>query len=108
MKVLKGAVQTGRNKSLLRNVLVVTQFSSAIFLIVATLFAVKQLNFMESKDPGFNKDQILTLSLNRITFRKYDVLKQDLLQSALISVISINPASCSSEQDPGAILPEHV
>jgi len=104
VKVLKGAIQTGRNKSLLRNVLVVAQFSSAIFLIVATLFAVRQLNFMESKDPGFNKDQILTLSLNRITFKKYDILKQDLLQNSLISGVTAAQDQLGSHLDQSGIL----
>jgi putative ABC transport system permease protein len=39
IKVLKGAPEAGNRKSGFRNVLVVTQFSAAIFLIIATLFA---------------------------------------------------------------------
>jgi putative ABC transport system permease protein len=38
VKVLKGSAQTGKNKSLLRNILVVAQFSTAIFLMIATFF----------------------------------------------------------------------
>lgn len=104
VKVLKGAIQTGRNKSLLRNVLVVAQFSSAIFLIVATLFAVKQLTFMEKKDPGFNKEQVLTLSLNRITFKKYGAFKQDLLQSSLVSGVTAAQDQLGSHLDQSGIL----
>lgn len=87
-KVLKGSPQTGRNRSLFRNVLVVGQFSAAIFLIIATLFALKQLNFMQKKDPGFNKDQVMIIPLNSRTFTKYETLKQQLLSNSLVTGVS--------------------
>jgi putative ABC transport system permease protein len=88
VKVLKGSVQTGRNKSLLRNILVIAQFSSAIFLMIATIFAVKQLNYMQSKDPGFTRDQVVTIPLDGVTYKKYDLLKQELLSNTLISGVT--------------------
>ena len=88
VKVLKGSIQTGKNKSALRNILVVTQFASAIFLMIATVFAVKQLRFMQKKDPGYNREQVVTIPLDGITFRKFDVLKQDLLSNTLISGVT--------------------
>jgi putative ABC transport system permease protein len=87
VKVLKGA-QTGRNKSTLRNILVVTQFASAIFLMIATIFAVKQLHFMQSRDPGFNRDQVVTISLDETTYDKFDIIKQELLKSSLVSGVT--------------------
>jgi putative ABC transport system permease protein len=67
VKVLKGSVQTGKNKSSLRNILVVVQFASAIFLMVATVFAVRQLNFMQKKDPGYSRYQFVTIPLENLT-----------------------------------------
>lgn len=88
VKVLKGAIQTGKNKGVFRNILVVGQFSSAIFLIIATLFAVRQLNFMQKRDPGFNKDQVVTVPLNFNTAPKYDALKKELLNNTLITGVT--------------------
>jgi putative ABC transport system permease protein len=88
VKVLKGSAQTGRNKSTLRNILVVTQFASAIFLMIATIFAVKQLRFMQSRDPGFNHDQVVTISLDETTYNKFDIMKQELLKSSLVSGVT--------------------
>ena len=51
VQVLKGSLRVG--KSSFRNALVITQFTSAVFLIIATGFAVKQLRYMVTKDPGF-------------------------------------------------------
>lgn len=88
IKVLKGSIQTGKSKGLFRNILVVGQFSSAIFLIIATLFAVRQLNFMQKRDPGFNKDQVVAVTLNFSSSPKYDALKQELLNNTLITGVT--------------------
>jgi putative ABC transport system permease protein len=88
VKVLKGSVQTGKNKSSLRNILVVVQFASAIFLMVATVFAVRQLNFMQKKDPGYSRDQVVTIPLDNLTSKKFDVLKQQLLNNTLITGVT--------------------
>jgi putative ABC transport system permease protein len=88
VKVLKGSIQTGRNKSLLRNVLVVAQFSSAIFLMIATIFAVRQLHYMQDQDPGYSREQVVTIPLDEITYKKFDVIKQDLLSNSLVSAVT--------------------
>src|SRR5579862_1164778 len=103
VKVLKGSIQTGKNKGLLRNILVVSQFSSAIFLMIATIFAVKQLRFMETQDPGFRRDQVVTVPLNEITNRKYDVLKQDLLSSSMITGVTAAQDILGSHLDQSGI-----
>jgi putative ABC transport system permease protein len=88
VKVLKGLPQIGKNKGLLRNVLVVGQFASAIFLIIATIFVFRQLTFMRQKDPGFNRDQVLNISLDRVTAKKFDLLKEQLSASPLITGVT--------------------
>ena len=88
VKVLKGSSNSGHNKSLLRNVLVVGQFASAIFLMIATIFAVRQLNFMQSHDAGFNREQVVTIPLDGITGRKYDLIKQQLLANTLVQGVT--------------------
>lgn len=88
VKVLKGLPQIGKNKGLLRNVLVVGQFASAIFLIIATVFVFRQLTFMRKKDPGFSRDQVLNVSMDRVTSQKFDLLKQELSASPLITGVT--------------------
>ncbi|MBE9584520.1 ABC transporter permease [Mucilaginibacter sp. JRF] len=89
VKVLKGALSsTGQGKAGLRNVLVVGQFCSAVFLMIATVFVVKQLRYMQHRDPGFNREQIVTIPLDNITGRKYDLLKQELSGNTLISGVT--------------------
>ena len=98
-KVLKGSVQTGKNKSSLRNVLVVTQFTSAIFLMIATIFVLKQLNYMQTQDPGYNRDQIVNIPLDGVTFKKYQQLKEQLSSSTLISGVTASQDILGSHLD---------
>ncbi len=88
VKVLKGSIQTGKNKSSLRNILVVAQFSSAIFLMIATIFAVQQLNYMQHRDPGFSRSQVVNIPFDEITYKKFDVLKQDMLANTLVTGVT--------------------
>ena len=88
IRVLKGSAQTGRSKSTLRNALVVGQFAGAVLLIIGTVFAVRQLRYMQSKDPGFNRDQVMIIPLNRVTSQKYETLKQELLKNTLVSSVT--------------------
>ena len=88
VKVLKGSIQTGKSKGSIRNILVVVQFSSAIFLMIATIFAVKQLRYMQHLDPGFNREQVVTIPLDEITYKKFSVVKQELLNNTLVSAVT--------------------
>jgi putative ABC transport system permease protein len=81
VKVLKGIISSGRNKSFGRNVLVVGQFASATFLIISTIFVVKQLNYMRNKNAGFNKDQVLMISG---AYKNYARLKEALEGNTLV------------------------
>lgn len=86
IKVLKGKIGTA--KSTFRNTLVIAQFSSAIFLIIATGFAVKQLDFMQHKNPGFEKEQIVIIPLDSKSQSKYQSLKQELLASSFVESVT--------------------
>ncbi|WP_373331022.1 ABC transporter permease [Salmonirosea aquatica] len=85
-KVLKGSIRTG--KGTFRNALVVAQFSCAIFLIIGTGFALKQLHFMQDKDPGFQTDQVVIVPLDAKSGPKYESLKKELLSNSMIEAVS--------------------
>src|SRR5699024_4958947 len=59
-KVLKGNKNVGGAR--LRNALVVFQFAISVFLIISTLVVYQQMRFIQNKDLGFSKDQVLLLN----------------------------------------------
>jgi len=60
-KVLKGEIASGGRKGWLRNALVVFQFAIAITLITGTFVIFRQLDYMQTKRLGFNREQVLVL-----------------------------------------------
>jgi putative ABC transport system permease protein len=88
---------------MLRNILVVSQFSCAIFLIIATVFAVKQLNYMKNRPTGFDREQIITVPLTDNADRKFDILKKDLLQNTLVSAVTGSQDVLGSHLDQSGI-----
>jgi putative ABC transport system permease protein len=99
VRVLKGSIQIGKNKGALRNVLVITQFSSAIFLMIATVFVLKQLSFMQKQDPGYTRDQIVNIPLDGITSKKYDEFRTQLLGNTLVSGVTASQDIMGSHLD---------
>jgi putative ABC transport system permease protein len=75
IEVLKGKLKLGSKSGGLRSLLVVFQFATSIMLIIGTIVIYKQLNYIQSKDLGFRKEQVLvidgvnSLSDNAIPFK---------------------------------------
>ncbi len=65
-----------RENSLLRQLLVVTQFAIAIVLITATTVIYQQMNFIRNSDLGYNRQQLVTVDINSLPMReKYESVK---------------------------------
>jgi putative ABC transport system permease protein len=99
VKVLKGTFDTGKNKGSLRNILVVGQFTVAIFLMIATVLVLKQLRFMQYQDPGFSREQVVTVPLNLVNNQKYELIKQELLANPLVTGVTASQDYLGSHLD---------
>jgi len=78
--------------SLLRKALVVCQFSISIIMIIAALVTGMQLNYINNKKLGFNKEQILIIPLrDQETIRRFEIVKQELSQ--VPGVISVSASA---------------
>ncbi|WP_209401827.1 ABC transporter permease [Pseudozobellia sp. WGM2] len=62
VKVLKGSGEQSIGGSRVRSALVVTQFAISVFLIVGTLVIYRQLQYIQGKDLGYSKEQVLVLN----------------------------------------------
>jgi putative ABC transport system permease protein len=61
VNVLKGKLASGFKDKRLRSILVVSQFTLSVFLIISTLIIYTQLSFIQHKDLGFHKDNVLVI-----------------------------------------------
>ncbi|MFD0793950.1 ABC transporter permease [Mucilaginibacter litoreus] len=76
--VLKGKLSTGFKNSFLRNFLVVFQFAISIFLIIGTLVIYNQLNYIQTKNLGYNRNQVLIVQNAYELNGQASVFKQEL------------------------------
>jgi hypothetical protein len=63
--VLKGETVSGKRNSLLRQILVVVQFSLSIFIALGAIFMYLQLKFMQEKELGYNKENLICIPMNQ-------------------------------------------
>ncbi len=89
VQVLKGSISTGKNKNSLRSGLIVFQFFVSTALITSTIIVYQQLNYMQNKKLGYDKEQVLFLPDGRLMGEKQDAFKQQLLQDNRVVAASI-------------------
>ncbi len=93
--VLKGALKSKGGRSLFRRILVVTQFSLSIFLIIGTLFVFRQIDFMMNRELGYNKENILCVPMRGQLARNYQAFKTRLLENP--NIISMTRANTTPD-----------
>ena len=86
--VLKGEITQGSAGSLFRKILVVIQFTVSVIMIICTVVVFRQLNYLKTKDQGFDQKNIISLQLNRAMIQKYQVMKQVLLENTDIKFVT--------------------
>ncbi|TDQ18495.1 putative ABC transport system permease protein [Algoriphagus boseongensis] len=89
-KVLKGAFKAGKAHERFRSVLVVGQFAISVMLIVAVLVVVNQLSFMQSKDLGFKKEDIVVLPSSGAITENYLIFKDRLENHPGVNSVTIS------------------
>jgi len=67
--------------------------------MIATVFVLKQLNLMQTQDPGYTRDQIVNVKLDGVTYKNYDKFKNALLGSTLIEGVTASQDILGSHLD---------
>ena len=81
LKALKSKISISRGDANFRRILVVTQFASSVILITGTFVVYRQLNYIRSKDLGYDKTHVLTFGMRGIR-NNYESVKGALLQQS--------------------------
>jgi len=88
VSILKGNFRTSSKGIWLRQSLVIFQFSISIVMIVGTLIILKQVNYIQNKRLGYEKENVLVLPLDHKTEEVYSQLKTELLRSGKAKVVA--------------------
>lgn len=90
VEVLRGRIKSGMKSQGIRQILVIFQFTLSIGLIVCTLLILKQYQFLQNKDLGFDKNNVLvihnieSLGVDKMAFKE-ELKSLPEVQSASIS-----------------------
>jgi putative ABC transport system permease protein len=79
--IIKGSSSSGSKRPLFRRALVVAQFSLSIIFIIGTVVIYSQLEYIRKRDLGYNKENLIYLPLQGETQNKYQLLKNEMVQS---------------------------
>ncbi|MCE7994225.1 MAG: FtsX-like permease family protein [Roseivirga sp.] len=79
--VLKGKLKGGAKNSWLRNGLVIFQFAVSIVLVIGTMVIYQQLQFLNDKSLGFDKDQLVVVERAGLLANQSTTFKNALLQN---------------------------
>ncbi len=88
--VLRGQVRAGLGAGRMRSVLVVFQFAASVVLIIGTLVVGNQLRYMQGKDLGFDKDQVMILEDANLLGAGIESFKNEMLTYPGIESASIS------------------
>jgi putative ABC transport system permease protein len=103
VKVLKGRVRLGRSsvRTWLRQGLVVLQFSISIAMIIGTLIVFTQMRYLQTKNLGFHKDQVVVIDIpdDRASISAMPGLRQRLAQYTSFRKVALSGYNSLPSQD---------
>ena len=91
LELFKNKIPVGRDSISLRRTLVVFQFAVSTIMILATLVVYLQMEYINTKDMGFNKSQLLVIDINSGKVRKgAETIKNEFERLPQISQVSVS------------------
>ena len=79
VKVLKGSLKLDSGTTLFRKGLVIFQFVLSIILITGTIVVSRQINYIQSKNLGFDRENLIYVPLEGDLAHKYELFKEQAL-----------------------------
>jgi putative ABC transport system permease protein len=91
VKVLKGTFKKANALITPRKILVVLQFTFAIILIICTIIVKQQIDYAQSRNAGYNKDNLVYHFMTGDLPKNYDLIKNELISNQI--ALSVTKAS---------------
>ncbi|NOQ28363.1 MAG: FtsX-like permease family protein [Bacteroidales bacterium] len=90
ISALKSEITAGKKKTRFRSVMVIGQFVISIILLSSTLVLNKQLNYIQTKDLGYEKENLVCIWNSNLGWNNMNNLKDDLSKNPMIKNASIS------------------
>ncbi|MCW3091923.1 MAG: FtsX-like permease family protein [Ferruginibacter sp.] len=91
LSLLKSKINIGKGNLSLRRSLVVFQFAISIVMIVATMIIYMQMKYINNKNMGFNKEQLLVVDINSGKVRRgAETIKTEFAKLSQVQDVSVS------------------
>src|SRR5690606_35229664 len=77
ISVIKGQLKSNKTKVPVAKILITFQYCISIFLVICTLFAYRQMQFIQTMDTGLNRSQIVILDGDVLKTKGLENLKNE-------------------------------
>src|SRR6187200_239144 len=84
LKVLKGTFRVGRFASIPRKVLVVTQFTVSVMLIIGTIIVYQQIQHAKNRPIGYVRNGLINLGMEKEIRDHYEAIRDELKKAGAI------------------------
>jgi len=107
VRVLQGKMKAASSNKLLRNILVFIQFTVSAALMIGTFIIYKQLQYINQKELGFSKENVILISLrNQDIQEKAGIVKEGLLNLSGIRACALTNGHPGGELSGTGYFPE--
>ena len=97
VKVLKGTFKVGKNALLPRKLLVITQFTVSVALIIGTMIVFNQIQYVKDRPIGYDKSNLLLFPIQTKKMNdQYEAFKNDLLNTGVIESVAKSESQITS------------
>ncbi len=97
VQILKGGIHVGKGASLPRKILVITQFTFSIVLMIGTIIIYQQIQHGKNRPIGFDSKGLISVESSSDLNKNFELLRTELLASGMVSSI------CKSNSPPSQI-----
>ena len=88
LTVFRGGLQLGPRGAMLRKILITFTFVFAIAMIICTITLYSQLKYMQTKNLGYQKEDMVVIKIQGDLLREFESVKKDLLANADILALT--------------------
>ena len=100
VKVLKGTIRLGRYAALPRKILVVTQVTVSVVLIIGTIVVYQQIQYAQNRPVGYDRERLIRIPIHASDFNKNKlVMKDELLASGVANDVALSSSPVTTIWD---------
>jgi len=93
---MKGSTENGMGSSRLKQIMVIIQFITSIVLMVGSYAVYNQVKYLQNKDLGYTKENVIYVPINKNIRKHFDSFKNELSDHS--NIISLTSSSSFPSQ----------